>query len=100
MATDDGAIIASNQDAADALVHTVGRLGDEKTFASVMPYGEDAVNGLYVNVGAILDKVLEADPPDEVAEDMEEAKAIEAFGMSTALRGNRAVYSIRLLLAE
>lgn len=99
-ATDDGAIIASNPDAADALVHTVGRLGDEKTFASVMPYGEDAVNGLYVNVGAILDKILEADPPDDVAEDIEEAKAIEAFGMSTALRNDRAVYSIRLLLAE
>lgn len=97
--TDDGAVIATNQDAADALDGS-GKLGSDATFKSVMPYGDDTLYGLYVDVGTILDKISDADPPADVAEDIDQAKAVKAAGMSVSKKGKHTVFSLRVAFAK
>ena len=82
--TDDGAVLASNQGAADAVADPEGSLGDEKAFRSVIPDGDQAAGGFYLDVGTILDKILEADPPKDVRDGIESASAISAVGVSSA----------------
>jgi hypothetical protein len=97
--TDDGAVIATNQDAADAL-DTSGSLGKDDTFRSVMPYGDDTLYGMFVDVGTILDKLSEAGPPDDVAKGIEEAKALKAVGVSYGKKGDHTVFSLRVAFAK
>ena len=98
--TNDGAILATNQDAADAVVEKSGKLGDDDTFQSVMPYGDDTLYGVFVDVGTILDKISEADPPDDVAKDIEEAKALRAVGISYGKKDKHTVFSVRVAFAK
>jgi hypothetical protein len=97
--TDDGAVIATNQDAADAL-GSAGKLGDESAFESVMPYGDKTVNGLYVNVRAILDKLLDANPPESIADDIKEARKLSAVGISLGKDREHSLFSLRVDLAD
>ena len=97
--TDDGAVVATNQDAADALGDP-GKLGEESAFTSVMPYGDETLNGLFVNVGAIVDKLLEANPPGGIAEALEQASKVSAFGLSVGKDDDHTLFSVRLNLAE
>ena len=97
--TDDGAVLATNQDAADA-VDESGKLGEDPTFTSVMPYGDDTLYGLFVDVGTILDKISKADPPDDVAKDIEQAKALRAVGISYAKKDKHTVFSVRVAFAK
>jgi hypothetical protein len=97
--TDDGAVIATNQDAADALDGS-GKLGEDATFTSVMPYGDDTVYGMYVDIATILDKVSDANPPDHIAEDIEQAKALKAVGISFGKQGDHSVFSMRVAFAK
>ncbi|MCD9199267.1 DUF3352 domain-containing protein, partial [Aeromicrobium wangtongii] len=94
--TDDGAVLATNQDAADAITKGDGKLGDDKVFRSVIPDGDAASGGLYVNVGALLDKILEADPPKDVRDGIKEAKAISAVGVSVSKKDDRPLTSLRI----
>ncbi|MEV7397840.1 hypothetical protein [Aeromicrobium sp. NPDC092404] len=98
--TDDGAIIATNEDAAEAIDTPNGKLGDDDTFTSVMPYGDDTAFGLFVDVGTILDKLMEADPPDDVAKDIEEARTVKAVGLSGGKDGEHSVFSLRVSFAK
>lgn len=97
--TDDGAVIATNEDAAEAIDGS-GKLGSDATYKSVMPYGDDTLYGLFVDVGAILDKISEADPPDDVAEDIEQAKAVKAVGISYGKKGKHTVFTVRVAFAK
>lgn len=81
--SDDGAVLATNQDAADAVADADGSLGDSKTFQSVIPEGGSAFGGFYLDIGTILDKVLQANPPEDVRKDIESAKALSAVGVSS-----------------
>lgn len=95
--TDNGAVLATNQDAADAIVKPDGKLGEEKTFKQVMPNGDDAYGGLFINVGAILDKLLEADPPEDIRSSIESAKAVSGIGISASPKGDkRSIGTIRI----
>jgi hypothetical protein len=98
--TDDGAVIATSTDAADAISASNGELGNDETFKSVMPYGDDTAYGLFVNVGAILDKISKADPPEDVAKDIEDAKSVKAVGMSAGKDGKHSVFSLRVSFAK
>lgn len=96
-ATDDGAVLATNPDAAEAIVDPQGSLGDVKAFESVIPDGDGTYGGLFVNVGTILDKLLEAEPPDDIRSTIESARKISAFGISVAKQGDdRALTRFRL----
>ena len=97
--TDDGAILATNQDAADA-VGKSGKLGEDDTFQSVMPYGDDTLYGVFVDVGPILDKLSKADMPKSDAEDIEQAKALRAVGISYAKKDKHTVFSVRVAFSK
>nr|MCW2728664.1 hypothetical protein [Aeromicrobium sp.] len=94
--TDDGAVLATNQDAADAIADPQGELGDEDVFKSVIPGGDDTYGGFYLNIGAILDKLLQADPPKDVREFIDEAKALSAVGVSVSEKDGRTMTSLRI----
>lgn len=96
-ATDDGAVLATNTEAADGVASGDGGLGDEKAFKEVIPDGDKAYGGFYVNIGAILDKLLEADPPSAIRSGIEEAEPLSAFGVSvTETDKNRSLTRVRL----
>jgi hypothetical protein len=97
--TDDGAVIATNQDAAEALGEP-GKLGSDATYKSVMAYGDDTLYGVFVDVGTILDKLSKADPPDDVAEDIDQAKAVKAVGISYGKQGKHTVFSLRVAFSK
>jgi hypothetical protein len=97
--TDDGAVIATNQDAADALDGS-GKLGDDDTFQSVMPYGDDTLYGLFVDVGTILDKLSKADMPKDDAKEIEQAKALRAIGFSYGKKDEHTVFSVRVAFSK
>ncbi|MET0819451.1 MAG: DUF3352 domain-containing protein [Aeromicrobium sp.] len=94
--TDDGAVLASNQGAADAITDPKGSLGDEKAFQSVIPDGDEASTGLYVNIGTILDKLLEADPPADVRKNIESVSKLSAVGISSGTQDGRAMTRMRV----
>lgn len=97
--TDDGAVIATNQDAADAFGET-GKLGSDATFKSVMAYGDDTLYGVFVDVGTILDKLSEADMPKADAEDLDQAKAVKAVGLSYGKKDKHTVFSLRVAFSK
>lgn len=95
--TDDGAVLATNQDAADALAEPNSSLGGKKAFTSVVPDGESAAGGLFVDIGTIVDTLLEADPPQDVRAGLESASALSAFGISaTQQDDDRSLVRFRL----
>lgn len=95
--TDDGAVLATNQDAADAVAEPDGKLGDEKAFKQVIPNGDSTYGGFYVNVGAIVDKLLEADPPEGIRKEIESIRPLSAVGVSVSVRDdNRSLFSLRV----
>ncbi len=95
--TDDGAVLATNQGAADAVAEPDGALGDDDVFTSVIPDGDSAYGGLYVNIGTILDKLLEADPPPDVRSGIEQASSLSALGASVSQQdGDRSLTRLRL----
>ena len=96
-ATDDGAVLATNKGAADAIASPDGSLGDKDAFKSVIPDGDSASGGFYLDIGTILDKVLEADPPQEVRDVIESASALSAIGVSTGQQdGDRTLTRMRI----
>jgi hypothetical protein len=98
--TADGAVIATNEDAADAIDASTGRLGATDTFKSVMPYGDNTLYGVYVDVGKILDKLSKADLSKSDAKDLEDAKALKAVGISYGKQGKHTVFSVRVTFAK
>jgi hypothetical protein len=95
--TDDGAVLATNQGAADAVASSDGSLGDEKAFQSVIPDGDSTSGGFYLDIGTILDKLLQADPPADIRDGIESAKALSAVGVSTSQQdGDRALTRLRV----
>lgn len=95
--TDGGAVLATNQDAADAIIDPKGSLGDQKAFTSVIPDGDSSYGGVFVNVGTIIDKLIEAEPPADIRADIESVGKISAFGVSAAKQGDdRTLTRVRL----
>lgn len=94
---DDGLVVASNDDYADALADLDGGLGDDESFRSVVPDAADQQFVLYVDFDAIEDAVIEgveasgapADAPDNI-------RPLRAFGFSFGAEGDYATSTIRL----
>lgn len=94
--TDNGAVLATNQKAADAVIKPDGKLGEEQAFKQAFPNGTATSGGMFINVGAILDKLLEADPPEDIRSQIEQAKAISSLGISSTTKDKRSLVSVRL----
>ncbi|MET1062598.1 MAG: hypothetical protein ABWX71_06855 [Aeromicrobium sp.] len=99
-ATDRGAVLATNQDAADAVSDPDGTLGERDTFTEVVPDAEGSSSGLFVDIGAIIDALQQADPPDDLAKDLEEASDLSAFGLSVGEDDDHSTLRLRLALTE
>ncbi len=96
---DGGAVLATSSDAAKKVAGG-GDLGDSDRFTSVIPFGDDTAQALYVDVSTILDKLLEAEPPEDLRSAFEQAKTIEAVGISAANVDDRAKFSLRVSFAD
>jgi len=92
-------VIATNQDAAEAL-DGKGKLGTDPTFTSVMPYGDDTVYGVFVDVATIRQKLKKSNPPEDFVKDLDQVKAVKAVGVSYGTKGKHLVISVRVALAK
>jgi hypothetical protein len=94
--TDDGAVLATNAEAAKALSEPGGRLGDSVTFREAVPDAERSRGGLFVDIGAIVDTLQQADPPEDVAKDLAQLEKLSALGISIAEDDDHQVARLRL----
>ncbi len=93
--TDGGAVLATSSKAAKNVAGN-GGLGDTDTFKSVMPFGDNTTQALFVDVNAILDKLIKADPPEELRKEFEDAKFVDAVGFSAGNSDGHARFSLRV----
>jgi hypothetical protein len=92
--TDDGIIVASTDDHADALAKD-GNLGDAGSFKAAVPDIESAGMAIYVDVDQIADQFSEevGDPTAQEA-----LAAIDAIGLTAAVEGDgSARYRLRVI---
>ncbi|UPK73339.1 DUF3352 domain-containing protein [Nocardioidaceae bacterium SCSIO 66511] len=89
--TDDGMVVATNDDYAAQLTDGGGDLGDSDAFKTAVPAGDNAVNVVYVNLDEISE--LATDPDDE---DVKMLEPMQAFGFATEKKDDRAVATMRL----
>lgn len=81
--TDDGAVIATNTDVAEALA-SEGKLGDSDAFSSVIIDDGDGFGGFFLDVSAIIEQLREADPPADVEEFLDDLSIVKAIGASSS----------------
>lgn len=87
--TEDGMVIASNDDYASALTEDGGGLGDTERFQNAVPEGDNASNVIYVDLQQLSDLGLMGD-------DAEMLDPVQAFGLSTSEEDGRSNSTIRL----
>lgn len=88
--TDDGVVLATNEDYASTLTDGGGGLGDTDTFQKAVPDADGATDVVYVDFDRI------ASLADEMGEDVGPVEPIQAFGMSTSSDDGRAHATMRL----
>ena len=90
--TDDGAAIATNGHAAEALSGG-GDLGDDATFKAAVPDADRAFGSIYVDISSILDTLVKADPPAEVAAQIKQLAVLSAVGGSVSRKSDHVAQS-------
>jgi len=93
--TDNGAVLATSSEAAKKVAGG-GDLGDSDRFKSVMPFGGDTTQALYLDVSTAIEKLLAADPPQEIRSQIEDAKFIDAIGFSAGNVDGHSKFSFRV----
>ena len=93
--TDNGAVLATSSEAAKKVAGG-GDLGSSDRFKSVMPFGGDTTQALYLDVSTAIDKLLAANPPEELRSQIEEAKFIDAIGLSAGNVDGHSKFSFRV----
>lgn len=94
--TDDGVVIATNQQAADAFSGD-GDLGDSKNFKEAIEH-PGAYPAFYLNLDAILDALLNSGPPQEVEDVLNELEPLSSFGASGTYKDGVFKATMRLTL--
>ena len=89
--TDDGMVVATNEDYASSLTDGGGDLGDSEAYTKAIPHGDDAVNVVYANFDELVSIA-----PDNHQDAVEQLDPIEAFGLSTKADGDRSFVTARL----
>ena len=89
--TDDGMVIATNDDYASLLSDGGGDLGDSDAYSKAVPAGDDAVNVVFANLDEIGSIAAEEDA--EVSKMLE---PVQAFGLSTEAKDDRTFVTARL----
>ncbi|UYM05341.1 DUF3352 domain-containing protein [Solicola gregarius] len=88
--TDDGMVLATNDDYASMLTDGGGDLGDSDVYQKAVPAGDDAVNVVYAN----LDEITELAPDSD--EDVQMLEPLQAFGFASQEKDDRTVTTMRL----
>ncbi|MFT4299730.1 MAG: DUF3352 domain-containing protein [Aeromicrobium sp.] len=78
--TDGGAIIATNDDAAETLESDDG-LGESETFSSVISQQDNPMGGVYVDIAGVIDALKSFDAID--TGDADDLAFLKAFGLTT-----------------
>ena len=89
--TDDGMVIATNEDYASTLTDGGGGLGGSDAYKKAVPAGDDAVNVVYANLDKISSIASEDDPGTAAV-----LEPVEAFGFSTHVESDRTIATARL----
>jgi len=97
--TDSGAVLATSDSAAKAIADG-GGLGSSDRFASVMPFGDQATFAFYLDISTAIEKILAADPPQEIRDGVEQAKFVEAVGISAGNVDGHGKFSLRVSFAD
>ena len=85
--TNDGAIVATNDDAAEALESDDGLSGTE-AFGTVIEEQDRPLGGLFVDITGVVDALKSAGAPSEVTDDL---TFLRAFGLSVWLEDDNTV---------
>ncbi|MEG9227691.1 DUF3352 domain-containing protein [Aeromicrobium sp. Sec7.5] len=85
--TDDGAIIATNDDAAETLESDDGLSGSE-AFGSVIGEHDRPLGGLFVDIGGVVEGLKAAGAPSDLTDDV---SFLRAFGLAVWLEADDAV---------
>jgi hypothetical protein len=93
--TTDGAIIATNPEAA-AMFDGNGKLGAKESFKRVIPDGPKTTSAVYVDVATIVDALEAANPPEGMSSVFDQLKAVSAVGFSTSTVGDYNRASLRI----
>ncbi|GAA3519275.1 hypothetical protein GCM10022234_13570 [Aeromicrobium panaciterrae] len=94
--TDDGVVIATNQEAADSLEGD-GTLGDTDNFTEAIAH-PGSYPAFYVNLDAILDALLGSDPPPDVEDMLNELEPLSSLGISSTHNDGLYKATMRLTL--
>lgn len=89
--TDNGMVVATNEDYASKLTDGGGGLGGSDAYQNAVPDGDDAVNVVYVN----FDELAKVAPEDD-EDTAQMLDPIEAFGLSTKIDDGRTFATARL----
>ncbi|WP_040320295.1 hypothetical protein [Aeromicrobium marinum] len=96
--TDDGAVIATNAEVAEALTSD-GDLGSSDAFESVMA-GGGPFGGFFVDVAAIIAELREADPPEDVDSFFDDLSIVRAVGVSGSREDDRIGFSVKVSFTD
>ncbi|MDR7085621.1 hypothetical protein J2X11_000460 [Aeromicrobium panaciterrae] len=94
--TDDGVVIATNPEAAEAFSGN-GKLGDSKNFKEAVAH-PGAFPAMFVNIDTILEALLASNPPPDVEDVLNELEPLSAFAVSSTFDDKLIKATLRLTL--
>lgn len=96
--TDDGVVIATNAEAADAFAGG-GKLGTSENFKRAVVH-KGAFPALYVNIDTILEALKASNPPPEIEDVLDELEPLSALAFSSAYDDKTLKATLRLALDD
>lgn len=93
--SDGGAVLASSDSAAKALVDG-GDLGGEDGVEAALPFGDDASQSIYVDADSIIEKLLDSNPPSDVEKVLEDLDSLQSVGVSGGNVDGASRFSFRI----
>lgn len=94
--TDDGVVIATNAEAAEAFSGD-GKLGDSDTFKEAVAH-PGAFPALFVNIDTILEALLASNPPPDIEDVLNELEPLSAFAVSSTFDDKLIKATLKLTL--
>ncbi|WP_332644909.1 hypothetical protein [Aeromicrobium sp.] len=94
--TDDGVVIATNAEAAEAFSGN-GKLGDSDNFKEAVAH-PGAFPAMFVNIDTILEALLASNPPPDVEDVLNELEPLSAFAVSSTFDDELIKATVKLTL--
>lgn len=94
--TDDGVVIATNAEAAEAFSGD-GKLGDSENFKEAVAH-PGAFPAFFVNIDTILEALLASNPPPDIEDVLNELEPLSAFAVSSTFDDKLLKTTVKLTL--